>query len=62
VFYEAVEKQPVVLSFQLIVSYLRFLKLVLEDLNLVDFVVKLIQSVVLTKQLTVFLTALTEFC
>jgi len=43
VFYEEAEKQPVVLSFQSVVSYLRFLELVLEDLNLVDFVVKPIQ-------------------
>ena len=62
VFYEEAEKQPVVLSFQLVVSYLRFLKLVLVGLNLVDFVVKPIQSVVSTKQPTVFLSALTEFC
>ena len=48
-FYEEVEKQSVVLSFQSIVSCLRFLKLVLADLNLVDFVVKPIQSVVSTK-------------
>jgi len=62
VFYEEAEKQPVVLSFQLVVSYLRFLKLVLADLNLVDFAVKPIQSVISTKQPTVFLTILTEFC
>ena len=48
-FHEEVEKQSVVLSFQSVVSYLRFLKLVLADLNLVDFVVKPIQSVISTK-------------
>jgi len=62
VFYEEAETQPVVLSFQSVVSYLRFLKLVLADLNLIDFAVKPIQSVVSTKQLTIFLTALTKFC
>jgi len=31
VFYEEAKKQPVVLSFQLVVSYLRFLKQVLAD-------------------------------
>ena len=61
-FYEEAETQPVVLSFQSVVSYLRFLKLVLADLNLIDFAVKPIQSVVSTKQLTIFLTALTKFC
>jgi len=55
------KKQPVVLSFQSVVSYLMFLKLVLEHLNLVDFAVKPIQSVVSTKQSIVFLTALTDF-
>jgi len=55
VFYEEAEKQPVVLSFQSVVSYLRFLKPVLVDLNLVDFAVKPIQSVVLKKQPSVFL-------
>jgi len=59
VFYEEAEKQPVVLSFQPIVSYLSFLKLVLENLNLVDFVVKRIQSVISIKQLTIFLIVLT---
>ena len=39
-FYKEVEKQPIVLSFQSVVSYIRFLKLVLADLNLVDIVVK----------------------
>jgi len=62
VFYEEAEKQPVVLSLKSIVSYLMFLKLVLADLNLVDFAVKPIQSVVSTKQPTIFLTALTKFC
>ena len=61
-FYEEAEKQPIVLSFQSVVSFLRFLKLVLEDLKLVDFVVKPIQSVVSTKQPTIFLAALTKFC
>jgi len=54
VFYEEIEKQPVVLSFQSVVSYLMFLKLVLPDLNLVDFALKPIQSVVSTKQPTIF--------
>jgi len=62
VFYEEAKKQPVVLSFQSVVSNLRILKLVLADLNLVDFAVKPIQSVILTKQLTVFLTVLIKFC
>ena len=60
-FYEEVEKQPVVLSFQSVVSYLRFSKLVLANLNLVDFVVKLIQSVISTNQPTVFLIVIKEF-
>jgi len=59
VFYEEAKKQPVVLSFQSVVSYLMFLKLVLADLNLVDFAVKPIQSIVSIKQPIVFLTALT---
>jgi len=50
VFYEEAEKQPIVLSFQLVVSYLRFLKLILAELNLVDFAIKPIQSVILIKQ------------
>jgi len=54
VFYEEAEKQPVFLSFQSVVSYLRFLKLVLADLNLIDFAVKSIQLVVSTKQPIVF--------
>jgi len=54
VFYEEVEKQPVVLSFQSVVSFLRFLKLVLTNLNLVGFSVKPIQSIVSIKQPTVF--------
>ena len=49
-FYEEAEKQPIVLSFQLVVSYLRFLKLILAELNLVDFAIKPIQSVILIKQ------------
>jgi len=53
-FYEEAEKQSVVLSFQSVVSYLGFLKLVLTGLNLVDFVVKPIQSVISTKQPIVF--------
>jgi len=62
VFNEEAEKQPVVLSFQSVISYLMFFKLVLADLNLVDFAVKPIQSVVLTKQPTIFLTAVIELC
>ena len=58
-FYEEAKKQPVVLSFQSVVSYLRFLKMVLAYLNLVEFAVKPIQSVIPTKQSTVFLTVLT---
>jgi len=54
-FYEEAEEQPVVLSFQ-------FLKLVLIGLNLVDFAVKPIQSVISTKQPIVFLIFLTKFC
>jgi len=59
--YEEAEKQLVVLSFQLVVSYLRFLKLILAYLNLVDFAIKPIQSVISTKQLTSFLIVLKEF-
>ena len=59
-FYEEADKQPVVLSFQSVVSYLKFLKLVLTDLNLVDFAVKPIQSVVLTKQPTDFFNCLNQ--
>jgi len=62
VFYEEAEKQPVVLSFQSVFSYLMFLKLVLADFNLVDFTVKPIQSVISTKQSTVIFTVLTELC
>jgi len=62
VFYEESEKQPIVFFFQSVVSYLRFLKLVLADLNLGDFAVKPIQSVISTKQPTIFLTVLTKFC
>jgi len=58
VFYEEAEKQPLVLSFQSVVSYLRFLKLVLANLNLVDFAVKPIQSVVLTKTTDCFFNCL----
>jgi len=54
VFYVEAEKQPVVLSFQSFVSYLGFLKLVLAGLNLVDFAIKPIQSVISTKQPTAF--------
>jgi len=61
-FYEEAEEQPVVLLFQLVVSYLGFLKLVLIGLNLVDFAVKPIQSVISTKQPIVFLIFLTKFC
>jgi len=61
-FYEEAEKQPVVLSFQSVVSYLGFFKLVLAGLNLVDFAVKPYQSVISTKQPIVFLILLTEFC
>ena len=53
-FYVEAEKQPVVLSFQSFVSYLGFLKLVLAGLNLVDFAIKPIQSVISTKQPTAF--------
>jgi len=60
-FYEEVEKEPVVLGFQSVVSYLGFLKLVLTGLNLVDFAVKPIQSVISTKQPIVFLNFLDKF-
>jgi len=58
VFYVEAEKQPVVLSFQSVVSYFRFLKLVLTNLNLVDFAVKPIQLVLSTKQPTIFFICL----
>jgi len=61
-FYEEAEKQPVVLSFQSVVSYLGFLKLVLTSLNLVDFAIKPIQSITSTKQPIVFWIFLIGFC
>jgi len=56
------QKKPFVLSFQSVVSYLRFLNLVMANLDLVDCAVKPIQSVISTKQSTVFLTVSAKLC
>ena len=61
-FYREVEKQPVVLSFQSVVLHLVFLKQVLTKIELVDFVVKLIQSVVSKNQSNCFLNFLNRIC
>jgi len=53
-FYEEVEKQPVVLSFQSVVYHLEVFEKGLKLFDLVDFAVKPIQSVVLRIQPIVY--------
>jgi len=55
------EKQPVVLSFQSVVYHLEVFEKGLKPFDLVDFVVKRIQSVVSRIQLIVCWKPITEF-